>query len=180
MSPEFAESDLSQRSYLNWGLFIIALVAAIVIVAYGLLASGPETMSVEQALADRNEDFDLRLFEAWEEVDPYLEDCSEMGLILRQIEAKGEYTSRLFLLVPRSGGDGYILINDGGVCWVSGEKKKMEISDSDWFASFLNSGKQPMAPPTSPFRNVGGSWSYAPVMNESIVRGIMLIQHYEE
>jgi hypothetical protein len=164
---------------LFWAVPLFAILIAFVVFYYGYNKKASKENLVENIILSKEERFPQRLVKQWAKVDNELEDCRAMGLIIRQIEEKGEYSFRAILVIPQEeGGDGFILVNDAGLCWVNGEENKPNLTNLDWFKKAIDENRRPDPPPSFPIASAGGYWGITPVYDGALIWGFLLSQHY--
>lgn len=177
---EQKEDTSPVKRILFWAVPVVALVVSIGIFFYGFTAEKSKVVEVENALFADDSYLSQRLIAQWAKVDPYLEDCRAMGIVLRQIEEKVQYNFRLLLVVPQKDLENFILINDAGFCWVNGDNDKPSLTDIQWYKNLFELNRMPEPKLQFPLSGVGGLWDATLVKDKSLVWGIMLTQHYDQ
>lgn len=179
MSPKFEENESKLVLFFKWGVPIVFILIAVGIFLYGLSRSSVKQLTLSDKVLKDAKEWAPSLIEEWEEVDPYLEDCKMMGYILRQIESTGEYSYRLFLVIPQETEKGFIIINDAGECWINGNNLHPRLTDPLWYGNLFKANKEPKIPPKYPFRGLGGIWNIVPLKIRSVYWGVLVSQHHD-
>jgi hypothetical protein len=146
---------------------------------FGLSSVQPKQLTVENNVESDTKKLSQQIIAEWENVDPYLQDCSEIGAILRKIASKDQYSYRLFLIIPQSSDNGFILVNDGGTCWVDGEKYRPRLADQTWFKEYFEKGRAPDTLIEKPFLGIHGVWTVLPIKESVSIWGALLAQDYQ-
>ena len=177
MSPSTAEAKSPLRNFLDWGVPILFIIAGIAVVIYGVKAPEINERAMEKSIQQKSSDEHLRLIEEWELVSEDLSNCNGMGAVLRSIESKDLYTYRLYLVILQSSGQEYIVINDGGLCWVDGDGRRPKLADTEQIDKLFRAGTGPVDFVGEALINKRGKWNAVPILNDDqTVWGVLLVQ----
>ena len=150
---------------LEWGFPIFLIVAGIAVIIYGIVVSRPKTTTLDNTLFTYSTTFDRRLQRAWEDVKPDLSNCTEVGTVLLDMVRSDGFRYRLSLVIPQESGESFVVVNESGACWVSGEKgfgRRPAIRIPEVFQSIFKDNRNPRPGETQVF-TAPGLWEIQPL-----------------
>lgn len=179
--PKIIVTKSTLRKILDWSIPALFILIGLGVMLYGIKAPALQNEAIKKSVSRKTIDRDRELIEAWDRVDDYLADCTEIGRILRLIESRGEYKYRLYLVVPQAEAQAYVVANDGGVCWQDGEPERPVLQNPAQLDRILDSGNVPGDLTEPPFKGLRGKWNIMPVTDlDGTLFGFLLVSHIKE